>query len=523
MKNRRIVRFFALAMSLILVLPALIGCSNKEPASKEGGSSNQSAAEISDEISLQLFVEPVNFDPQVSNTAFDMAVMYQIYDNLFEIINGDYNNIQPSLCERYEMSEDAKEFTFYLREGVKWHNGDDFTADDVVFSINRMIASPQTSSRVNFINNVEKVDDYTVKCYLDIPCARLPALLSTAAMSIVNKRVVEEHGDGSEGMIVGTGAYKLESWTPGQGAELTAFDEGWRGAPAIKTIKYNVITDQTAARIAFQNREIDMYNAQSIEDYDLFSNKENIVTEEFYLGTTDNLAFNVNHPLLKDIRIRKAIAHAIDKEALNLAVSENLYKTANSIVPQGCQGYIEDVPEYEYNPEKAKELLKEAGYSGEPIRLLYTTAGRSIPWATTVQAYLAEVGINVQMEGQEYANVVQRVTDKDFDMCMFEFGMNYANPVTSYYSLFHNEGYYNIFNYSDDEVDRLLIEAYSTPDIEEQTKLLESINRKTLEECIYVPNFQLGGYRFYPSNLEQNTKHEPAFNWVKVCYFTWDN
>ena len=525
MKNK-IKRFLALVISLSLVLTMLTGCGGGADPSQADNGNSGGGVKVSDgprdDINLQLYVEPVTLDPQISNSALDMGIMYQIFDNLFEINNGDYNDIIPALCERYDISDDAKEYTFYIRQGVKWHNGEELTADDVEFSINRMMTSPATSARMDFVDSVEKIDDYTVKCYLNLPSKRLPALLSTAAMSIVNKKAVEEFGDGTEQMVIGTGAYKLDSWTPGQGLVLKAFDEGWRGDPPIKKINYTIITEATAARIAFQGGELDIYNANGMHDYELFSKDPNLNVQPFVQATAQSLVFNSSRSIMSDIRFREAVAHAIDKEALNASATDNLYKVTDSQIPEGCQGYTEDVPKYEYDPEKSKELLKEMGYNGEPVKLLYTTAGISLSWATTVQAFLSSVGINVEMEGQDYANVVQRVANRDYDMCLFEFGMNFPNPVSSFYALFHSEGYYNVYCNYDKDVDAKIIKAYSSADEAEQTKLLEELNIEALEKCLYVPSYNVAGYTFAPKTLHRDSDPEPAFNWVKICYYSWE-
>jgi len=528
--KRKLILLLALVMVLSLALTACEGSKNPtgnptpNPTESKKPDASQTPGAPRTDLNLRLFAEPTTLDPQYSTSVYDMAVIYQIFDNLFEIGPGGYDDLQYSLCTGYEMNETATEFVFHIREGVHFSNGDLLTADDVAFSIQRMVESPVTSNRVNFITNVEKVDDYTVKCTLSIPCTRLPQLLSTATMTIVNKKLVEQYGTNSPEMLVGTGAYKLESWTPGQGIVLTAFEEGWRGSPAIKTLNYMIIPDQTASRVRFQNGELDIYYAVSAEDFELFYNKEGLTTYGYSLSTVTVMAMNTSRPNLNNLKIRQAIAHAINSSDVALAVSGGLWKTAISLIPESAQGFTTDVVTYDYNPEKAKQLLAEAGYNGEPIKLLYTSGiAVTESWATTIEAFLRASGINVTMEGQESATVIQRVTDGDFDLCMFEYGTSLAHPVSSFYALFHSTGYYNVFRYNNPEIDQKIIAAYGSADMEAQRKMLEDINIEISKECLYVPCYSGSGAYFAPSNLNRNANTEPAFGWIKLCYATWEN
>lgn len=474
------------------------------------------------DINLQLYSEPTHLDPHYSTSTYDMAVMYQIYDNLFEIVDGDYENPQPSLCESFEVNEDSTEYIFHIRQNVTWQNGDTLTADDVVFSLNRMRESAVTQMRVSFIADVEKVDDYTVKVTNSYSAPRLPALLATASMSIVNQKLVEEYGDKAPETIVGTGAYKLESWDPGQGITLTAYEEGWRGAPAIKTINYTVMTDMTAARVALQNGDLDMYVAMTIDDYNLFIDDPNYENGPVTISSTASLMMNTSTSILSDPKIREAIEYAIDSDQVNMAVTGGLADTTISIFPTDAQGYTEEVPQYTYDPDHAKELLAEAGYNGEEIGLMYsTTTAKTVSWATTVQAFLNAVGINVRMDGVDTATAYSRAATYDYEMCYYEYTISLANPATAIWGLFRSDGAYNAAQYTTEDLDNLCLGALAAPDVETQRGYLETINQLTLEACLYVPMFQNNTYYFATKGLT-GVDPEPLSGWVKLCYASWE-
>lgn len=144
-----------------------------------------------------------------------------------------------------------------------------------------------------------------------------------------------------------------------------------------RKINYTLITDTNAARIAFQNGELDSYAAASMDDYELFSNDPAYVVEQYTQSTVDVLAFNTTRGVLSNILIRQAISYAIDKEALSIAATGGMYPIAYSYFNTDTLGGTDAVPRYEYNPDKARELLAEAGYNGETIGLLYTSVGAS--------------------------------------------------------------------------------------------------------------------------------------------------
>ena len=527
--KRKLALLLAAVMSLSLLLA---GCGDNDadgtdtPGDTSGEPTTSDNAEVRTDMNAQLFAECTSLDPQMNPSSYDLAVMYQIYDSLFEPTDGDYNNLTPSLCESYEVDDAEMNYTLHIRQGVLWHNGDTLTADDIVFSINRMRESSVTMARISFITDVQKVDDYTVSIACAYPSPRLPALFSTASMSIVNKKLVEEYGDNAQETIVGTGAYKLESWEPGGDIVLTAFEEGWRGSPQIKTITYKTITDTNAARIAFQNGEIDTFYASASTDLELFGDESVYTTTAYTTATQDHLAFNVSRTdkWTSNLQFRQACAYAIDREALCQITGDGLYQVANSVVAPGNAAYSDAPYPYSYDPDKAKELLEECGYDGAEVGLLYTSSyPTSNTWGTTVEGYLRAVGINVKMEGEEYASVVQRVTDHDYDMCLFEYSVSFPDPLSSFYAMFRSDGYYNTWQYISDEMDQRIIDLYSEADDDARNQEMMEIDEWAKEQVLYIPSYQQGGYNFRPVNLASTTVPEPMFGWTRICYSYWES
>lgn len=532
--KRKFAFLLALVMAFSLFLTACGNQNNPDSASNSTDSPQNSASSSSDnsassgasagrtDLNWQLFYEPTTLDPTYSPNAYDYDIIYQIFDTLFELDEGGYEDLRYSLCTSYEMNDTATEYIFQIREGVKFHNGETLTAEDVAFTINRLTTSPTTSSRFTMIKNAEVTGDYTVKVYMATPCSRLPQLLTACPTGIVCKSAIEEYGDASPEVAIGTGAYMVDTWTPGQGIKLAAFEDYWDGAPAIKTVNYYVMSDTTAIRVKYEAGELDRIYAQGSDDMEKFGSDPANTTHQYTLSSTTNLCFNTTRGVLSNAKVREAISHAINQEDLVMLVTGGLWKVSNSFVPAAAQGATEDVPTYEYDPELSKQLLQEAGYNGEPIKLMfYSTSAASTGVATVIQAYLNAVGITVEMDGAETAAVTQRVADRDFDMTLLEltFGLPYS--VVTYNSLWHSEGYYNVFGWKNAEVDKLIEDVYETVDTATMNSMLEKVNVTALEECLYVPLYCGGGTYFTPASLNLNTVNEPATANIKIRYFTW--
>lgn len=524
--KRKLALFLSAALSLSLLLAGCgdtTGDATPTPgADPDTTQSGGGTAEVRTDLESQLFADVTTLDPQMCTSSYDGSVILQIYDSLFEFEDGDYNNLQPALCESYEVNEDATEYIFHIRQSVTFHNGDVLDAEDVAFTIERLRTSPVTSTTYSGLSGVSVVDEYTVKVSCSYSIFRLPSMLAGYTSGIVNKDLVEQYGDSAQETIVGTGAYQLEDWTPGYGIVLKAYNEGWRGAPAIQTLNYTLILDTNAARIAFQNGELDSFYATSATDLELLADNPDYQVTPYQIATSDHLVFNTTRPWVSEQKFRQAVAYAIDREALCDICSDSLWTVCQSLMTPGSLGYDEDwVFPYEYNPDKARELLAEINYDGSEVGLLYTSS-YPVPntWGTTVEAYLRAVGINVRMDGYDYSNVVSRVSNRDYDMALFEYALSYADPLSSYYALYRSDGFYNVWQTSSDEMDAYILTMYGMND-EELAVAMRDIDNWAQEQCLYIPCYQQGGYMFHPSHLHTDSNPEPMFGHIRVCYSKW--
>ena len=519
----------ALILSAVMALTLLAGCSGQkdpQPSGSTQPSDSQPPVEevVRTDMNSRIWSEVTTMDPTFCTYATDLGILYNIYDSFFEPVDGDYNNLKPCLVESYTVNETATYYEFKIRENVKWHNGDILDVDDCIFSVERMRASSVTAARISAITEVAKVDDTTFSITCAYPMPRLPALFSTASMSVVNKDLVEQYGDNAPETIVGTGAYKLESWDTDK-IVLTSFDEGWRGAPEIKTLNYLMIVDGNAARAAFDNGDVDVFYPDNMDVVNEYTDETKYRATPYTTGTTDSLVFNVSHTdsWVSNATFRQAVAYSIDRDVLCEIATDGMYQVVDSIFAPGNGAYDPDwVYPYSYNPDKAKELLAECGYDGAPVTFVYCSA-YPIPtaWATTIENYMRQVGINVTMEGTDLAGVIDRFSRRDYDMACMEYCASYPDPLSSVYAMFRSDGYYNSWCYSTEELDAQVMSLYGITDPDEQAKAMQDLDHWAQTEAFYIPCYQVGGYTIYPATLQSSMVPEPMFGWARVGYSFW--
>ena len=343
---------------------------------------------------------PQAAERQASTTA------WQMYDSLVWM-NAD-NEILPALAESWEISEDGTEYIFHLREGVTFHNGEPFNADAVVFSWERAKdAGFEYSDQWQEADSVERIDDYTVKITTPEPNALFMSILFDA-WAMVPPGYFEEVGqDGFNEHPVGTGPYKFVEWVKGDHITLEANEDYWRGAPRIKTLIFRPIPESATRVAAIQTGEVDIVTRLSSEEAQSLIGVENVKiikypqTRIWYVAF-NNLTTGVGQPT-EDARVRQAMNYAVDVDAIIDALFDGFAKAATGYVATGELGYGAVEP-FGYDPDKARELLAEAGYPDGFAMDMACPAGAYTHFEEVCEAivgYLGEVGVDVSLEIME--------------------------------------------------------------------------------------------------------------------------
>jgi peptide/nickel transport system substrate-binding protein len=344
-------------------------------------------------------------DAHRASATTDKALVGWMYNGLVRFPPGsaDPKDIEPDLAERWESSPDSKTWTFYLRKGVKFHgNRGELTADDVVYSLTRSADPKRSSFSADFagVDSVTKVDDYTVRVALKYPEPNfLGRVTNYHGGNIVSKKAGEELGDKFGTNPVGTGPFAFAENVTQQYVKLVAHDGYFRGRPKIDTIMYRLIPSDSARELAFTSGELDvMYAKREQRWVDAARKRGNMTVDIFRPGEFRTLHINRTVPPLDDIRVRQAIAAAVNVDDLVRFVGRDVGPKGCSVVPPGYLGEDCTTGAYKYDPAKAKALLAEAGKpDGFTLKVVVSNISSQLPIMEIIQAQLAKVGIKLDL------------------------------------------------------------------------------------------------------------------------------
>lgn len=399
-------KIFALFITALVVLS---GCSEKKQTGTEG------AKETSKEKVLKIALngETAKLDPHFASPITEVNIVQTIFNGLVKFPTGtvDFAKIEGDLAEKWDAEDDAKKWTFYLKKGIMWQKGyGELTSEDVKWSFERVMDEKTGSPWKNDYNNVASVeapDKYTVVFNLKEPDASfLLKVINYHGGMIVNKKAIEDAGESFMTSPVGTGPFIFEEYHPNDKATLVKNTEYFRGEPKLDKLVFKIMTDSTAIDIAMDKGEIHL--SIGINDQlwiDKRKQNKDLILDYASPPLLWGIYLNISKPPLNDIRVRQAIAHAIDSKTL---VNEVIGNDAGS-VPKGpvTTGYFgaADVGIYNYDPEKAKELLKEAGYDkGLTLPKQYMSIiADYLDKMVYVQDQLKKVGIEMPLEQVDHS------------------------------------------------------------------------------------------------------------------------
>lgn len=482
-------RAFSLALSVIMVLTLLVGCGDKQTSANGGENEGSTRTDVN----LSITTAMTTIDPDGTTYVQDRLILWQAYEGL-TFYNELTGEVEPALAERWDVSEDGVVYTFHLREAY-FHNGDRVTAEDAAFSIMRATdpINPISMYGTNILS-AEALDESTVKVTLASSYA--PFLVNSTMLMVINKKIVEEQGDafGTKVADAGTGPYKFTYIDLDQRITLEAFDKYWKGEASIKTINYYPITDTAAGVMSFESGDLDWYNC-TVTDYQRIMADGKFSGETMAANHSTFLAINPNSDIeaLHNEKVRQAIAYAINKEEMNLAAFDGLATVAdylenpdwNLSAPKG------DVV-YEYNPEKAKQLLAEAGYpNGVDVGTILDFTGSHFEVCGTVlQAQLEAVGIHAELEWGESSSNLARGKAYDYDL--YVTGGNctgdYDNLRKRFYSPLATKYVdYAAAGYDADWLDSMIDKSAATADLTERTAMNKEINDYLMNTATYIP------------------------------------
>lgn len=480
---------------ILIVLASMIllftGCGEKNGAKK-----------VKEELIIAQDGESKSLDIHQGNDGFSLRANRLIYSRLVE---ADENmQIHPGLAESWQQLDD-RTMQFKLRKGIKFHNGDDFTAEDVKFSFERMMNSPRIAFVLPPIERIDIVDDYTVNIVTKTPFGPLLAHLSHPALGMVSKKLLTENPEALKEKPIGTGSYKFKEWIYGDKLVLEKnedfYDKNERG---LKYIIFKNVVEASNRAIGLETGEIDIATPISSVDEENIKNnpKLQLLTKPSISYTY--IGMNMTKAPLNDIRVRKAINYAIDKQAIIDVILNGNGKIATSPIAPGVFGFTDKTKNYEYNVEKAKELMKEAGYeNGFTTSILVFSGEANTQTAEIVQAYLKEIGIDLKIEIVEVSAYWDMTERGVHNLFLGSWGVVTGDADYGLYAMYHSSakgGAGNRDFYENEKVDELLDKAKTEIDPETRKKLYEEAQILIVNDApdvmLYNRNLTVGAQKY---------------------------
>jgi peptide/nickel transport system substrate-binding protein len=369
----------------------------------------------------------VCLDPAFGGRLPDWNNRMNIFNGLVTHKPGTLTDVAPDLAERWTVSPDGTTFTFFLRSGVKWHEGfGDLTAEDVKYSWERLL-NPATravdNSDVRPVKAIDVVDARTVRVTLTAPTPSwLTSIANSAWTYIVNRRAVEERGNQHCLRPVGTGPYRVVRAEARGGAVLIANDDYWGGRPRIDDVEMRVVPEEAIAVLGLRGGDLDYMIVREFANIALLRRVQDVVVnvDDTHSASPYLLSMNNTRKPFTDVRVRRAMTHAIDRKRLVVKVTEALAtRVAHSVVPPALFGFSEDLTKYEFDRVKAKRLLTEAGFpNGLKTSIMVLNSAYHPAVATILQSMWKQVGIEVEINLIDVVARAGRHRTGDYDMTL---------------------------------------------------------------------------------------------------------
>lgn len=442
-----------------------------------------SSAYAQDSITIGLQLEPPNLDPTGGAAA---AIDEVVYANVFEGLTRYQSDgsVAPALAQSWDVSEDGLVYTFKLRAGVKFHDGTDMTAEDVKFSLDRARAEDSTNAQKALfagIADVKVVDDTTVQVTLTAPNGGFITNMAWGDAVIVAPESIENAATNP----IGTGPFKFGRWVQGDRVELVENPDYWGDKPALKSATFKFISDPSAAFAAVMAGDVDAFPGYPAPE--TLAQFEVDPRFQLLIGSTEGetiLAMNNKSPALSNKTVRKAIAHAINRqEIIDGAMFGYGTPIGTHFAPHNPD-YVDLTAQSAYDPELSKKLLAEAGVENLTLTLKLPPPSYARRGGEIIAAQLRAVGIKTEISNLEWAQWLEQVfRGKDFDLTI----VSHTEPMDI--NIYARPDYY--FQYDNPEFQQLMVDLDLASDPGERTEILAKAQRMIADDYVNAYLFQL--------------------------------
>ncbi len=486
--------------------------------------------------------DPATLDPARVGDIYSRSVSQQIFDGLVQF--DQTLTVTPALARHWKASRDGLVWTFTLRRGVKFHHGREVTADDVIYSLTRLVDSKTRSAaadlflhikgapefregRAASITGLGVLDRYTVQVTLTEALVPFVSVLAVGHAKIVPREVVERKGDDAFGVApVGTGPFRFVKWDRGREIVLAANTEYFDGAPRLSRLVYRVFPGEPWDAVYEEFQRGNLEDAPPpIRDY----RRALVAAAEGYvkrpLLSVRFYGFNTRVKPLADRLVRQALSHAIDREAIVEEPFLGRHILARGILPPGTQGYNPKVAGHAYDPRRARELLAQAGYPG----------GRGLPpiavWAGArhegilrehdlMRENLKAVGVESEFHYQtDWPSFSRLLAENRMPMFLYAWYADVPDPDNFLFKLFHTESARNLTGYANPRVDTLLVRARNESDVTRRVEFYRRAEQAILDDAPVLPVWHYSYERIfqpYVRNVEVSGLGDPYIPFRKV-------
>lgn len=445
-------------------------------ASGQGG-------KVKEVLRIGINSEPVTvLTPSLSTSAMCQMMNRSTHSTLIDN-DPKSDKFIPDLAESWATSEGGKVLTFNLRKGVKFHNGAEMKASDVVYTFTERLPKSAIAALAKTIVKTEALDDYTIKMTLSGAQQDILYTISSPCASIVNKKAVEKEGNNGE--KYGTGPYKIEEYIQGEYVRMVRFEDYFGEKPKTKELRWDILVEDSSRSLALETGEIDVCYSPANSDISFIKKNKDLELVSvdglnlYYIG------FNTQVAPFKDPKVRQAIAQAVNKQDAIKVAFEGYASPAENVMAPAVPLY-KPVKGYEYSVNKAKEALKQSSYPNGFKCTVWVDRVDEEQMCIVFKENLAKIGIDMQVLRLEATTLKASWKNNDYQMCLQKFG-NTAGPDMSFSYVFAKTASANRSRVDDPKIDSAINAAAITADSAKRAKMYADLNKYITDEAYWVP------------------------------------